>query len=97
VLRLQHPNLARVLAVSFAKLPLMLVTDYMSNGDLKNYIKKCRPCETHPPETLDAAKLEGLLVQVAQALRFLESRKVVHRDIVRGEKTQNKKKKWGWR
>ncbi len=38
-----HPRIVRLLHVVSQTLPSMLCLEYMSNGDLKTYLRACRP------------------------------------------------------
>ncbi|KAF9642512.1 kinase-like protein [Thelephora ganbajun] len=66
--RLEHPNILPLLGVTTS--PFQLVSDWMSGGDLPEYIKK----------NSNADRI-GLLCDVAKGLHYLHSRDVIHGDI----------------
>jgi len=66
--RLAHPNVLSLLG--FTITPLQLVSDWMPNGDLPEFI------ENHP-----GADLIRLLSDVAEGLCYLHSCDVIHREI----------------
>ncbi|KAF9643033.1 kinase-like protein [Thelephora ganbajun] len=66
--RLEHPNILPLLGVTTS--PLQLISDWMSGGDLQEYIKK------HP----DTDRLK-LLCDVTKGLCYLHSRNMIHGDL----------------
>lgn len=66
--RLQHPNVINILG--FTVTPLQIVSDWMPNGNLPDYVKK------HP-----GVNVIGLLCDVANGLHYLHSHGVIHREI----------------
>ena len=50
-------------------------------GDLKKYLRACRPTKPEPLEHLSAADLNAMVGQVAAAMQYLESKHVIHRDL----------------
>ena len=43
---LQHPNIVQLLAVSTEEEPYGMVFEYMSGGDLNQYLRNAKPAET---------------------------------------------------
>ena len=76
-----HPNIVRLLGICTRDEPLYLITELMKHGDLKAYIRKARPNETHPRPFLSIAQLIDIATQAASGAAYLASRKFVHRDI----------------
>ena len=82
--KLDHPNIIRVLGVCFRRengatedglvsgCPMVLMP-LMANGDLLKFIKS-------QPSTSDD-QLQQFMLQIAQGMAYLESMKVVHRDV----------------
>jgi serine/threonine protein kinase len=54
---------------------------YMSNGDLKTYLRACRPSLPHPKKHLGAHEFVTLLLGVSDALGFMHKLRLLHRDV----------------
>ncbi|XP_065836171.1 uncharacterized protein [Oscarella lobularis] len=76
-----HPNIVRLLGICTHDEPLYLITELMKHGDLKAYIRKARPIETHPRSLLSVAQLVDIAAQAAAGVAYLASRLFVHCDI----------------
>lgn len=59
---------------------MMIITEYMGRGDLKDVLRDSRPTATTPAKisTLD---LMYMAWDVAAGMKFLASRSFVHRDL----------------
>ena len=79
---LSHENILRVAGVVTTNMPMMIATRRMVNGDLKQFLRNCRPTAQHQREVLDAQALTEIALQVVNGCEFLESRKVVHRALM---------------
>ncbi|KAM4641034.1 discoidin domain-containing receptor 2 isoform 2-T2 [Discoglossus pictus] len=81
--RLKDPNIIRLLAVCIAEDPLCMITEYMENGDLNQFLSR------HQPEgalagvmpTIRYTDLKHMAVQIASGMRYLSSLNFVHRDL----------------
>ena len=76
---LRHGHIVEVKAVCFGQSPHFIALELMEGGDLQSYL------ETHA-DALRLARsvqqdLMGVLVQVAEAMEYLERKKIVHRDL----------------
>ena len=79
---LRHKNLLNILAVVTGDQPFYIVTELMINGDLKDYLRLCRPeLAEGPKHVLESSDLMTMVFQISGALRFLEFRHVIHRDL----------------
>ncbi|XP_065827130.1 uncharacterized protein [Oscarella lobularis] len=76
-----HPNIVRLLGICTRDEPLYLITELMKHGDLKAFIRKARPNETHPRSFLSVVQLVDIAAQAAAGVAYLASRLFVHRDI----------------
>ena len=80
---LKHPNLLRIVGVTFFgdSQKLSLVTDFMKNGSLLDYLRKHR--ENYRKWDLDnlSTKLNHFARQIFEAMLYLEEKATVHRDL----------------
>jgi serine/threonine protein kinase len=79
---MHHPNILSVVGVILDTLPMQIMTEHMRNGDLKSYLRACRPTSKIAKEKLNAAKLLEICSQIASACVYLEKLKVVHRGVM---------------
>ncbi|KAM6962808.1 discoidin domain-containing receptor 2 [Aplochiton taeniatus] len=83
--RLKDPNIIRLLAVCICSDPLCMITEYMENGDLNQFLSR------HEPEgqlallsntpTVSYGNLHYMATQIASGMRYLSSLNFVHRDL----------------
>jgi hypothetical protein len=78
---LHHPYVLGLVGVCTTALPFLVATELMVNGDLKSYLRACRPSQPKPKASL--VLLDAILVaeRVCAALAHLESVAVIHRDV----------------
>jgi serine/threonine protein kinase len=79
---LTHPHILPVVGVIMNTIPMQVMTEHMQNGDLKSYLRACRPTSQTAKEKLSATKLLEVCSQVASACVYLEQLKVVHRGLM---------------
>jgi abelson tyrosine-protein kinase 1 len=70
---MRHPNLVQLLGVCTREPPFYIVTEFMSRGNLLEYLRNARRAEVTEEVLLQMA------TQVADAMRYLESRSFIHR------------------
>lgn len=70
---LDHPNIVKVLDVVLAKEMPYVVMEYVEGNNLKH-------CEVHHDSRVKNGAMD-ILMQIAQGLHFLHSRRILHRDI----------------
>ncbi|XP_052548465.1 tyrosine-protein kinase Blk isoform X1 [Tympanuchus pallidicinctus] len=72
--KLQHNKLVRLYAV-VTKQPIYIVTEYMANGCLLDYLK------TEEGSQLNLPKLIDMSAQVAEGMAYIERMNSIHRDL----------------
>ncbi|XP_076870902.1 discoidin domain-containing receptor 2 isoform X1 [Brachyhypopomus gauderio] len=83
--RLKDPNIIRLLGVCMSSDPLCMITEYMENGDLNQFLSR------HEPEgmiallsnapTVSYSNLQHMATQIASGMKYLSSLNFVHRDL----------------
>ncbi|XP_018609606.2 discoidin domain-containing receptor 2-like isoform X1 [Scleropages formosus] len=83
--RLKDPNIVHLLGVCVCSDPLCMITEYMENGDLNQFLSR------HEPEGLSAllsttptvrySNLHDMATQIASGMKYLSSLNFVHRDL----------------
>ncbi|CAL8278424.1 unnamed protein product [Lota lota] len=89
--RLRDPNIVRLLAVCVDTDPLCMITEYMENGDLNQFLHQLQLREAPTTEAeeqgevvgnvVSYSKLMSMAVQIASGMRYLSSLNFVHRDL----------------
>ncbi|CAI4225789.1 unnamed protein product [Auanema sp. JU1783] len=69
-----HPNLVKLYAVCTREEPFYIITEYMCNGSLLQYLRS-------DGNNLAIQALVDMAAQVANGMMYLEERKLVHRDL----------------
>ena len=72
--KLRHDKLVNLFAV-VSEEPIYIVTEFMCNGSLLDYLKKGEGAHSRLPEQIDMA------AQVADGLAFIEKHNYIHRDV----------------
>ncbi|XP_077580394.1 discoidin domain-containing receptor 2 [Stigmatopora nigra] len=86
--RLRDPNIVRLRAVCMDKDPLCMITEYMENGDLNQFLYNLRlkdvedgQKENDEKNTVSYSKLINMAMQIASGMKYLSSLNFVHRDL----------------
>ncbi|XP_068218166.1 tyrosine-protein kinase Abl-like isoform X3 [Palaemon carinicauda] len=72
---MKHPNLVQLLGVCTREPPFYIVTEFMTRGNLLDYLRNCSHDEVNEVVLLYMA------TQVASAMEYLEDRNFIHRDL----------------
>uniref|UniRef100_A0A8C6LHZ0 receptor protein-tyrosine kinase n=1 Tax=Nothobranchius furzeri TaxID=105023 RepID=A0A8C6LHZ0_NOTFU len=87
--RLRDPNIVRLLAVCVDKEPLCMITEYMENGDLNQFLCSLR-LQTSDGDQMEAeqrqdvasySQMIAMAAQIASGMKYLSSLNFVHRDL----------------
>ncbi|XP_065203145.1 fibroblast growth factor receptor homolog 1-like [Planococcus citri] len=72
-----HPNILRLLGCCSQGGPLLLITEYADNGNLKHFLER----HTHQSTELAEITLLAYARQIANGMTYLGSMKCIHRDL----------------
>jgi hypothetical protein len=75
-----HPHILGLVGFCTDTLPFLVVTELMVNGDLKQYLRACRPTVVDRSVVLTLLDAILIMERMAKALAHLESVQVIHRD-----------------
>ena len=75
--KLDHPNIIKFIEVKPSKKYIEIITEYADKGDLYNQLCIQKEKKVHFPEKI----IIDWLVQICQALRYIHSKHIIHRDI----------------
>lgn len=78
---LRHQYVVKLVGVVTRQLPFMVCTELMAGGDLKMFLRACRPAKQNRRATLTLLDIATMGERVGVAMAFLETNKIVHRDI----------------
>ncbi|XP_030062824.1 discoidin domain-containing receptor 2 [Microcaecilia unicolor] len=82
--RLNDPNIIRLLAVCITDDPLCMITEYMENGDLNQFLSRHAAEEVMQASyvpTIRFTELKYIAIQIASGMKYLSSLNFVHRDL----------------
>ncbi|XP_063099004.1 cytoplasmic tyrosine-protein kinase BMX isoform X4 [Cavia porcellus] len=74
MMKLSHPKLVKFYGVCSEKYPIYIVTEYIANGCLLNYLKG-------HGKGLEPSQLLEMCYDVCEGMAFLESQQFIHRDL----------------
>ncbi|KAL0966799.1 hypothetical protein UPYG_G00300280 [Umbra pygmaea] len=84
--RLRDPNIVSLLAVCVESDPLCMITEYMENGDLNQFLSchqlnQAEQTPTSDHSTVSYSSLISMGTQIASGMKYLSSLNFVHRDL----------------
>ena len=59
---LQHPRIVSLLAVATHTRPIMICMEHMQGGDLRTYLRSCRPSLQSPADIVDHVTMAVMYV-----------------------------------
>lgn len=72
---LSHEKLVQLYGVCTKQRPIFIITEYMANGCLLNYLREMR-------NRFQTQQLLEMCKDVCEAMEYLESKQFLHRDLV---------------
>ena len=81
LLAIAHPRVIEIVGFTQIGPNVAVVTEYCSNGDLKSFLRLCRPTLQRRRRELSSADLLQAASSIAEGMGFLESRHIVHRGL----------------
>jgi surface protein len=78
---LRHPGILRLVGMVTESAPVLLCTELMPNGDLRKYLRACRPNKANRIATVTVTDMVSIAAVLASAMAYLERQSIIHRDI----------------
>ena len=77
---LDHPHVVTLIGVCFTSEPAFIMLEFMPKGDLKNFLRNCRPTDEHGQLLNPWLQIE-MSRQICSGISYLHEMNYVHRDI----------------
>ena len=72
--KIQHPNVVKLLAVCTKGQKVFMVTEFLKNGTLLEYLKRVG-------QSLKVATLMTMAAQIASGMAYIQTQNIIHRDL----------------
>uniref|UniRef100_A0A0M3J128 receptor protein-tyrosine kinase n=1 Tax=Anisakis simplex TaxID=6269 RepID=A0A0M3J128_ANISI len=90
--KFQHENICEFKGVCFDVMPRLIVLELLAGGDLKSFLRECRPRNTNE-NAIEMVDLFEMARDVAKGCKFLADNRFIHRDIAARNCLLTKKEK----
>ncbi|CAG2120555.1 unnamed protein product, partial [Medioppia subpectinata] len=76
-------HIVKLIGIVSVENPVLVLMEYMVNGDLKNYLRLNRPDsdENPNPRVPTISRIFQMAIEIADGMAYLAARKFVHRDL----------------
>jgi surface protein len=78
---LRHAGIVELVAVVTNTAPVLLCMELMPNGDLRGFLRACRPDKLGRPASITPTTMTCMAAKLASAMAFMEQQSIVHRDL----------------
>jgi serine/threonine protein kinase len=79
---LQHRSIVALMAIVSQSAPVLVCTELMQNGNLRNFLRSSRPGPNRSARTaVSSVDLASIASAIASAMSYLEHHGVIHRDV----------------
>ena len=78
---LNHPNCIRVVGIVESPRPFTIVMQHCANGNLKLFLRACRPALASPRARLTTKNLTQTAAKVTAGMVYLSAKSIVHRAL----------------
>ncbi|MCP9264785.1 Tyrosine-protein kinase receptor [Dirofilaria immitis] len=78
--KFRHENICELMGVCFDVTPRLIILELLAGGDLKSFLRECRPKNTKD-QRIQMVDLLDMAQDVAKGCKFLADNRFIHRDI----------------
>uniref|UniRef100_A0A1I8EZR6 Tyrosine-protein kinase receptor n=1 Tax=Wuchereria bancrofti TaxID=6293 RepID=A0A1I8EZR6_WUCBA len=78
--KFRHENICELMGVCFDVTPRLIILELLAGGDLKSFLRECRPKNTKD-QRIQMIDLLDMAQDVAKGCKFLADNRFIHRDI----------------
>ncbi|OZC04865.1 hypothetical protein X798_08167 [Onchocerca flexuosa] len=78
--KFRHENICELMGVCFDVTPRLIILELLAGGDLKSFLRECRPKNTKD-QRIQMVDLLYMAQDVAKGCKFLADNRFIHRDI----------------
>ncbi|EDQ88859.1 uncharacterized protein MONBRDRAFT_32678 [Monosiga brevicollis MX1] len=77
----EHPNVVRLLGICTLDEPMMLLVEYMPDGNMRDFLREARPKTPGAAASVTSTQMLGFLKDVAAGMAYIAGKRFVHRDL----------------